>query len=218
MRFIPAKTPKLLKLLFPRYIWSLPASKSEKVIYLTFDDGPVPDVTEFVLNQLKLYDVQATFFCIGDNIKKHPDIFKKIIQNNHSIGNHTYNHLKAWKVDFKTYLDNTKKCQEEIQRHAPKLRQCKLFRPPYGHLSYSKFTALKKMGYKIILWDVLAKDWIQDHPDENYYYKNVVNNATNGSIIVFHDSLKAEKNLKKTLPKILEYFSKRGYEFRRITF
>ena len=218
MRFIPAKTPKLLKLLFPKYIWNLPACTSEKVIYLTFDDGPIPDVTEFVLDQLKIYSAKASFFCIGDNISKHPELFVKIINDGHSIGNHTYNHLKAWQTQLDCYLTNTKKCEEQIQLHIKDNYHQKLFRPPYGQISRSKFNALKELGYKIIMWDVLAKDWIQNHPDEDYHYKNVVSSAINGSIIVFHDSIKAEKNLKKTLPKVLEYYSTRGYKFKSITF
>lgn len=218
MKFVPAKTPKLLKLLFPQYIWSLPASKSEKVIYLTFDDGPIPEVTEFVLKQLQYYNAKATFFCIGDNINKYPYLFQKLIEEGHSIGNHTYNHLKAWKTTSELYLKNVQKCEEEMQLYLETNNKKKLFRPPYGQISRSKFKILIKEGYTVILWDILAKDWVQQSPYTDYCYTNIVDNAKNGSIIVFHDSIKAEKNLRKTLPKVLEHFSARGFEFKKITF
>lgn len=213
MKGIPAKTPKLLKLLFPNYTWKQPIDQQKK-LFLTFDDGPIPVVTEFVLDQLHQYNAKATFFCIGDNIQKHPLIFQKVIDAGHSIGNHTTNHLKAWKTKFNQYIDNVSLCEKSIQRHYNSNTQ-KLFRPPYGQISKSKLKKLKKMGYNIILWDVLAKDWRKDLAPQ-ICANNVIQNAENGSIIVFHDSIKAFKNLKESLPQVLEHFTKQGYCFEKI--
>ncbi|MDH7445400.1 polysaccharide deacetylase family protein [Aquimarina sp. 2201CG14-23] len=213
MKIIPTKTPDSIKLLFPNYVWDFYAKKERK-IYLTFDDGPIPIITEFVLNQLEQYNAKATFFCIGENIKKHPEIFKKIITAGHAIGNHTMNHLKARKNNTTTYIENVAHCDKEIKQHT----DCKnkLFRPPYGQLSKSKLTTLRKLGYQIILWDVLSKDWDKDTSNEECA-SNVINNSKSGSIIVFHDSIKASENLKFALPKVLAYFTEKGYIFDKIT-
>ncbi|GAA4276912.1 polysaccharide deacetylase family protein [Aquimarina mytili] len=214
MDLIPNKTPKVLKQFFSTYTWDF-YNKNEKKIYLTFDDGPIPDVTEFVLEELHKFEAKATFFCIGENIKKHPDIFKKILSSDHAIGNHTMNHLKAWKNDPKTYLKNIIDCQDIIEEHSTLRSSTKLFRPPYGQVSYSKFKTLEKLGYKIILWDILSKDWDKTVSKEQCF-QNVIQNTSQGSIIVFHDSIKASKNLKYTLPKVLDYFTERGYIFDKI--
>ncbi|WP_378181703.1 polysaccharide deacetylase family protein [Aquimarina sp. SS2-1] len=212
MDIIPTKTPNSVKLLFPNYVWDF-YTKDETKIYLTFDDGPIPEVTEFVLDQLKRFRAKATFFCIGENIEKHPDIFKKIIAANHSIGNHTMNHLKARKNDLSTYIKNTLDCEKKIAEHLT--TENKLFRPPYGQLSKSKLTELRNLGYQIILWDVLSKDWDNKVSPEECF-RNVTNNTKKGSIIIFHDSIKAFRNLKYTLPKVLEYFTEKGYIFESI--
>ncbi|MEW7288907.1 polysaccharide deacetylase family protein [Aquimarina sp. 2304DJ70-9] len=214
MDLIPNKTPKVLKQFFSTYVWDF-YDKKEKKLYLTFDDGPIPGVTEFVLEQLQKFDAKATFFCIGENIKKHPHIFNKILSDNHTIGNHTMNHLKAWKSDPETYLKNVTACQKMIQESSEIGYAAKLFRPPYGQISYSKFKTLEKQGYKIILWDILSKDWDKTVHEEQCF-QNVIQNTSPGSIIVFHDSIKAEKNLKSALPKVLDYFSKRGFVFEKI--
>lgn len=212
MDIIPVKTPSSVKLLFPKYTWDF-YSKNERKIFLSFDDGPIPELTEFVVDQLKNYHAKATFFCIGDNIKKHPEVFKKVIAAGHSIGNHTMHHLKARKSELSDYIANVQECEKEIEKHT--LTKNKLFRPPYGQLSKSKLTALQKQGYKIILWDILSKDW--DHnTSQEQCTTNVIKNAKNGSIIVFHDSIKASKNLKTTLPKVLRYFTEKGYTFESI--
>ncbi|WP_298541703.1 polysaccharide deacetylase family protein [uncultured Aquimarina sp.] len=212
MKIIPAKTPDSIKLLFPNYIWDFYAGQ-EKTMYLTFDDGPIPEVTEFVLDQLNLFDAKATFFCIGENIKKHPDIFNKILSKGHNVGNHTMNHIKARKSTFSEYLNNTEECEKKINEHA-EIKE-KLFRPPYGQLSKSKLTELRKREYQIILWDVLSKDWDKNTSPEQCF-NNVVNNSKSGSIIVFHDSIKASKNLEFALPKVLKYFTEKGYIFDKI--
>ncbi len=216
MDLIPYKTPKVLKQFFSSYVWDL-YQKNEKKLYLTFDDGPIPGVTEFVLEQLKQHKAKATFFCIGSNIKKHPDIFKKIIAENHAIGNHTTRHLKAWKIDSKTYINDINDCQAIIQEFYDTKSTKKLFRPPYGQISYSKFKILEEQGYKIILWDVLSKDW-EKNTTSKICLENIIQNTKKGSIIVFHDSIKASEKLKFVLPKVLEHFAKKGFIFDKIEF
>ncbi len=211
---IPNKTPKVLKHFFSTYVWDF-YDKKEKTLYLTFDDGPIPDITEFVLEQLQKFEAKATFFCIGENIKKHPHIFNKILSDNHAVGNHTMNHLKAWKSDPEVYFRNVKDCQEMIQKYSEIKHTTQLFRPPYGQISYSKFKTLEKQGYKIILWDILSKDWDKTVHEEQCF-QNVTQNTSSGSIIVFHDSIKAEKNLRSVLPRVLDYFTKRGFVFDKI--
>ncbi|NNE32592.1 MAG: polysaccharide deacetylase family protein [Winogradskyella sp.] len=206
MQIIPAKTPGFVKSLFPNLVWSVNTGKKE--LYLTFDDGPIPEITEWVLQQLKNYNAKATFFCIGRNIEKHQQIFKSIVNNGHSVGNHTYNHLKGWKTATDLYIEDTIKTQKLLY---PDIKM--LFRPPYGKFKVSQSKQLQKLGYKIILWDVLSYDW-DSSVSKKMCYNNVVDAAKPGSIIVFHDSIKANKNLTYTLPKILEYYSKRGYSFK----
>ncbi|WP_103069912.1 polysaccharide deacetylase family protein [Aquimarina sediminis] len=214
MQLIPSKTPKVIKQLFPNYIWDLSANGKKK-LYLTFDDGPIPSITEFVLEQLNQYNAKATFFCIGDNIQKHPKIFNQILSEKHAIGNHTMNHLKAWKNNLDTYIKNTLDCQSVIQEHSSDRNTQQLFRPPYGQISRTKFNELEKLGYKIILWDVLSKDWVQDILPKKCT-QNVIQNTEQGSIIVFHDSQKASKNLTLALPEVLDYFTKQGFVFDAI--
>lgn len=202
------KSPLVLQLLYPSLIWK--QSRAEKNIYLTFDDGPIPDVTEFVLKTLEKFNAKATFFCIGDNIIKHPNIFKDIKAKGHSIGNHTFNHLKGWKTDTPTYLENTIKCEE--------LTQTKIFRPPYGRIKYDQIISLKKTfgkDFKIIMWDVLSGDYDFNTTPEQCL-KNVIRHTENGSIVVFHDSLKAFNNLKYTLPIFLQHFKALGYNFKSL--
>lgn len=212
MKLIPVKTPTSLKTLYPGYHWDF-YSKSTKTIYLTFDDGPVPEVTEFVLHQLKKFNALATFFCIGENIQKHPDIFNQLIADGHAIGNHTMNHLKAWENDQAHYIQNVIACEQAIMKQTD--IKSKLFRPPYGQISTSKLRAIKEYGYKIILWDILAKDW-NPNTSREACTKNVINYSKNGSIVVLHDSIKAFENLKFALPRILYHFTEKGYVFNRI--
>lgn len=185
----------------------------ENKIYLTFDDGPTPEITEWTLQQLKKYNAKATFFCIGDNIKKYPEIFKKVIEEGHSIGNHTFNHLNGWKTSKKDYLENTKKCQSEIS--SLKSAICNLFRPPYGKIKPSQSKELRKLGYKIIMWDIISYDFDATISKEKCL-ENILKNVKSGSIIVFHDSIKAFPNLEYTLPKMLEILNKKGFVFAKI--
>lgn len=217
MRLYFTKTPRILKRLFSRYTWCFASDKKE--IYLTFDDGPIPEVTEFVLDQLKSYNTKATFFCIGDNIKKHPTIFSRIINEGHSIGNHTFNHLNSWKTNNANYIDNTKLCENIILNEFEKLGKLKtqkLFRPPYGKLKKSQSVELIKKGYTIIMWDVLSADFDTSITKEKCL-ENVLKNTKKGSIIVFHDSIKASEKLYYALPKILEEFTRKGYTFKAIS-
>jgi len=211
MRLYPIKTPRLVKLLFPYYTWSFPLDKKE--IYLTFDDGPIPEVTEFVLEELKKYNAKATFFCIGDNIRKHPKVFHQIHNEGHSIGNHTFNHLNGWKTSVNDYYINTQKAEEFILKHTTSL---KLFRPPYSKIKRKQAKFLISKGYKIILWSVLSADFDSKITKETCL-ENVLKNTKNGSIIVFHDSIKAHEKLRFVLPKVLEDFTKQGYVFKAIT-
>ncbi len=198
------KTPYLLKKLYPSaLLWN--KSRVDKVIYLTFDDGPIPIVTPWVLKTLKTFNVKATFFCIGDNINKHPDIFKNLIADNHAIGNHTFNHLNGWKTADSDYLNNISICKQYIDTM--------LFRPPYGRIKKSQIDKLlSAKETKIIMWDVLSGDFDTRLAPEKCL-KNVLKHTENGSIVVFHDSLKAFDRLEYTLPKALEYWQKVGYSF-----
>ncbi len=201
------KAPLLLKWYYPSLVWN--KTRKDKVIYLTFDDGPIPDVTDFVLKTLNSYQAKATFFCIGDNIKKHPDTFKKIIEAGHQIGNHTFNHLKGWKTADEIYFQNMVKCQQ--------LTNTTLFRPPYGLIKKSQVRSIQKAYPKIqiIMWDVISRDYDPTTSPEKCY-TNVIDNSTNGSIIVFHDSIKAFDRLSYTLPRVLAYFSEKGYIFKSL--
>jgi len=223
------KSPLLLKWYYSKLIWN--KSRTEKVIYLTFDDGPIPNVTDFVLNTLKAFNAKATFFCIGDNINKHPDVFERVKNDGDAIGNHTFNHLKGWAIEDATYLHNFLKCQT--------LTQTNLFRPPYGRIKKSQISKLvagfrlwvegintqprnpqqvtRNSPLQIVMWDVLSGDFDINLSPEKCYH-NVIKNTRNGSIIVFHDSLKSFDRLQYTLPKVLDYFSKKGYQFSSLDY
>ncbi|NRD24302.1 polysaccharide deacetylase family protein [Winogradskyella litoriviva] len=215
MQIIPAKTPDFVKTLFPNFIWNINTNKKE--IYLTFDDGPTPKITDWVLSTLKEYNAKATFFCIGNNIDKHPLIFQNIIEHGHSIGNHTYNHLKGWKHNTQDYLEDVEQTkiliESIIEKH--KYSNKNLFRPPYGKVRTKQSKQIQSLGYKIIMWDVLSFDW-DNSVSEKTCLNNVICKAKEGSIIVFHDSIKASRNLKYALPKVLDYYSKMGYSFLSI--
>ena len=157
MKFYWIKTNELIKRIFKNYVWDIP--NKENKVYLTFDDGPTPDVTEWTLSQLKKYNAKATFFCIGNNIEKHPDIYNSIIQEGHSVGNHTYNHLNGWKTKTEDYIYNVNLCANQIQKSTNNPIQSVIFRPPYGKIKSSQTKKIKELGYKIILWDVLSADF-----------------------------------------------------------
>ncbi len=204
------KTPSVIKRLFSKYTWCFASNKKE--LFLTFDDGPTPDITEFVLSELRKYNAKATFFCIGKNIKNHPDIFKQIISDGHTVGNHTQNHLNGWKTRNTTYINNVLECEKYLNNIKS---TSKIFRPPYGKIKKHQAKELFKKGYKIILWDVLSADFDTSISKEKCL-SNAINNTKKGSIIVFHDSAKASERMQYTLSKTLEYFSERGYVFKAI--
>ncbi len=197
--------------MFPNYVWDIATSKKE--LYLTFDDGPTPEITNWVLETLKQFNAKATFFCIGSNIEKHPEIFQNILNSGHAIGNHTQHHVKGWKTKTKAYLKEVDIAQSVINLE-PK-NQDYLFRPPYGQIKPKQGKKLIELGYKIIMWDVLSFDWEQEISEEKCL-DNVISKSKKGSIIVFHDSIKASKNLTFVLPKVLEIFSKKGYKFKAL--
>ncbi len=213
MNFVPAKTPLIAKKLFPNYVWNVPTTNKE--LYLTFDDGPTPEITHWTLEVLKQYNAKATFFCIGSNIKKHPKIFKSILQEGHAIGNHTQHHVKGWKTPVDAYLEEVEKAQFQI--NAIQQTQKRFFRPPYGQIRPEQGKALMALGYEIIMWDVLSFDWDERVTEVNCL-KKVTSNSKPGSIIVFHDSVKASRNMMYTLPKVLEHFSSKGFVFKSLDF
>ncbi|RAR48129.1 polysaccharide deacetylase family protein [Flavobacterium lacus] len=203
------KTNPIIKRIFSNYVWSIP--NNEKKVFLTFDDGPTPEITKWVLEQLKAYDCKATFFCIGNNIEKHPELFNQLITEGHAIGNHTFNHVKGWNTPNKTYIKEVEKCEELMKATSIKTLPSKLFRPPYGKIKPLQSIKLRKLGYKIIMWDVLSADYKKEISREKCL-ENVLKNVESGSIIVFHDSIKAFANLEYVLPKTLQFLSENGYQ------
>lgn len=195
--------PLFYRWLFPHALWRIKAPHA-KTVYLTFDDGPIPEVTPWVLETLQHYNIKATFFCVGDNVRKYPEIYRQILQEGHKTGNHTFNHLQGWKIGATRFVKNIHKSKAHIQSN--------LFRPPHGHMRISQTYALQKAGYTIVMWDVVTRDYSKYMTPERVL-QNVKKYTRNGSIIVFHDSLKAEKNMKFALPKAIEWLKEEGYEF-----
>ena len=196
--------PWFYRVLFPGVTWRIPTTP--KSVYLTFDDGPIPEVTPWVLDTLDKYRVKATFFCVGDNVRKHPKTYQMILARGHQVGNHTFNHIQGLRFWTKNYRANIEKAATYIQSN--------LFRPPHGHMRFPQVIALRKL-YRIIMWDVVTRDYNPNMtPDEVF---NVVKKYTrNGPIIVFHDSLKAEKNMREAMPRSIEWLLERGYEFKTL--
>lgn len=195
------KSPSIIKKYYPRLVWDIP--NEENKIYLTFDDGPIPEITEWVLDILKQYNIKATFFCLGCNAAKNAKILEQIRERGHVVGNHSCHHLSGWDSSDEAYLNNIKK--------ANKLLNTKLFRPPYGRIKKSQITNLIE-DYKVIMWDVLSGDFDPKTTPEKCY-NNVIKNTKTGSVIVFHDSVKASENLKYALPKTIEYLLEQGFIF-----
>ena len=199
------KTPWWLRLLYPSLVWKIATTTKE--LFLTFDDGPHPEATPFVLDTLALYDAKATFFCIGKNVAQYPEIYKRTIEEGHRAGNHTHNHLNGWNTDAKTYSHNISEAAVLIKSN--------LFRPPYGRIKPSQVKAITP-NFKIIMWDVLSGDFDTSLPGERSF-DHVIKHSQPGSILVFHDSDKALKTMKFVLPKVLEHFLKLGYTFNVLT-
>jgi peptidoglycan/xylan/chitin deacetylase (PgdA/CDA1 family) len=198
------RPPFLLRKIYQNCIWNIPTN--DKVLYLTFDDGPIPEVTPWVLEQLKKHKAKATFFCIGENVKKHSEIYKQVQDGGHSIGNHTYNHRNGWKVSDEHYTRNIGKCSKFVASN--------MFRPPYGKIKHSQYKTVQH-DYKIIMWNVLTGDFDQETSPRDCL-ENAVKYTEKGSIIVFHDSLKAATNLYYVLPVFLRYFSQKGFRFEAL--
>jgi len=199
------KTPDFVQNMFPNLIWKM-KNEVTKSLYLSFDDGPIPEITPWVLDQLDKYDAKASFFCVGQNVKSNPAIFRRLKANGHSIGNHTYDHLSGWKTSNLDYFRNVRYCDELVDST--------LFRPPYGRLKNKQALYLQR-NYKVVMWDILSGDFDPKITKEECL-ENVISKATNGSIIVFHDSLKAKEKLEYVLPRVLKHFSKLGYRFKNL--
>jgi len=195
------RPPYLLKKLYPKAVWRM--SATQEIIYLTFDDGPVEAITPWVLDVLKEKNIPATFFCVGENVQKNPAIFQRIKEENHSTGNHTFNHVNGWNTHTADYLQNVEKCVAD--------NSTSLFRPPYGKLKKSQYRILNK-HYSIIMWDVLSGDYDKETSPEKCL-SNVLKHVRNGSVVVFHDSYKAQEKLKYALPRFIDWALDSGYKF-----
>lgn len=201
----PTRVPRILRVLFPGFRWRVPTA--EKVLYLTFDDGPIPDVTPWVLETLASAGAKATFFCIGRNCAENPTILQQVRTGGHTIGNHTWDHPRGRRTSTFAYLRNVLRCQS--------ITGTTLFRPPYGSITRRQSAALRHR-FDLVMWDVLSADF-DTRLDGATCLGNVLRHARPGSIIVFHDSLKAEGRLRYALPRVLEHFAGKGYRFEALT-
>ncbi len=199
------KTPHFIQTLFPNFLWRVPTH--DKVLFLTFDDGPVPEVTPWVLRELARHDAKATFFCVGDNIDRYPEVFQQCLDEGHAVGNHTYRHLNGWMTENVPYFHDIRHCAKRVAG--------KLFRPPYGKLKPKQAQFLQR-HYTIVMWDVLSGDF-DAKISPSQCLDNVLRHAGPGSIVVFHDSLKSEEKLRYALPKVLRHFTAKGYRFESLS-
>lgn len=205
MRNLLLIQPKgILQKLYPKALWKVKTDNKE--IYLTFDDGPVPELTDWVLSTLKIYNAKATFFCVGSNILKHNQIFERIKKEGHTVANHTMYHTKGFSTTVADYMSEVAQCKDLIENN--------LFRPPYGKLKRSQYKALQKNNFKVVFWDVISYDYEKISPQQ--CLNNVVKNTKRGSIVLFHDNVKAEENIKFALPNFLEYYTKLNYTFKAL--
>lgn len=205
--------PALIRWLFPRSLWR--DGSGRKVIYLTFDDGPVPEQTPWVLDLLRKHGIRATFFCVGDNVRKHPDLFRRLVEEGHSVGNHTFNHVPLFRkgVTWRSYLDNVSLCDEAMSPHRPAL-----FRAPHGHITPLRAWQLTRERFKrIVFWDVMPKDY-DSRLEPQQVLDNVIRHVRPGSVIVFHDSIKAGPRMRHALEGTILHFKELGYEFLPIRF
>lgn len=193
--------PVPYRMLFPETVWRIPMK--HKAVFLTFDDGPIPEVTPWVLDLLDQYGIKATFFCVGDNVRKHPETFKMVVERGHSVGNHTMHHLQGAKVTTKRYVADI------LEAHA--LIDSPLFRPPHGLIRWKQARAIKD-NMRIVMYDLVTRDYSK-HLNGEQVLDNVRRYVRNGSIVVFHDSLKSEQNLRYALPRAIEWLKENGYQF-----
>lgn len=212
-------TPRLLHWLYPKLLWHMP--RSSRQLFLTFDDGPIPEVTPRVLEILEKWNAKATFFCVGDNVGKHPEVFRQLVDSGHRIGNHTQHHLRGTTCSQKDYLENVALCQQALRQHGlpqqelsgtlTAAEQRPLFRPPYGRFTQKQRQQLQKQ-YRLVMWDVLSADFDKNISPQRCLQKSIYHSRP-GSIIVFHDSVKAWDRLQWVLPRYLQHFSDLGYTF-----
>lgn len=200
------KTPRVIQKLFPSFHWSVEPT-AEPVVYFTFDDGPIPQLTPWILEQLEAYNAKATFFCVGNNARRYPEILAQTIAAGHSVGNHTMHHLDGWKSENIPYFHDIRHCALQVKSS--------LFRPPYGRLKPAQAQFLTR-HYEVVMWDVLSGDFDPELTGEDCF-QNVVRNANPGSIVVFHDSLKAEEKVREILPRLLAHYAALGYRFDALT-
>jgi peptidoglycan/xylan/chitin deacetylase (PgdA/CDA1 family) len=196
--------PRFLRRITPAITWKV--KTPDKAVYLTFDDGPHPQITPWVLGELAKFGGKGTFFCVGENVVKFPYTYQAILEAGHAVANHSFNHLNGWKTDNTTYFNNIEECHKEVGS--------RLFRPPYGRLTFSQYAYLKRK-YEIVMWSILTRDYDQNL-DTKEVMREIIKNISNGDVIVFHDSEKAEKNLKLLLPPLLQYLHESGYEMRAL--
>lgn len=202
-----SKPPALLRSLTrKKLIWDIPNNPGK--IFLSFDDGPIPEITPKVLDILEQFNAKATFFCVGENVEKHPEVYQQVLDDGHATGNHTFHHLNGWKTSVEEYIRDVDKCKALV--NSP------LFRPPYGRIRPSAIKHLRK-DYQIIMWSVLTGDYDKTLTPEKVL-RNAIDHTTDGSIVVFHDSLKAADNLFFALPRFLKYFTEKGYTFEHIPY
>ncbi len=194
--------PMLVRWIYPRAYWRM--NPKEHAVYLTFDDGPIPEVTPWVLSVLDKYQIKATFFMVGDNVRKHPAEFEMVKAAGHRLGNHTFNHIRGFEYLTRNYMANTEKANEKLQTN--------LFRPPHGHMRWLQYEVLK-WKYQIVMWDLVTRDYSK-HLNGEQVFEKVKKYARNGSIITFHDSLKSEQNLRYALPRSIEWLLEQGYTFK----
>jgi len=207
MNFYPTKFPFFFRRLFPSLIYDVP--NNEQKIYLTFDDGPTPDITNWVLNELEKVQAKATFFCIGNNIEKHPNIVKNLVEKGHQIANHSYNHAKGWGTSATDYIDELIQTEKLLQQFSDTKN---LFRPPYGRITRKQIKEVQSLGHKIIMWTIVVGDFSKEL-DTQKAIDYLTKKTQSGSILVFHDSVKAFPKLQKILPQVLYNLKNRGFEF-----
>jgi peptidoglycan/xylan/chitin deacetylase (PgdA/CDA1 family) len=209
---VPAKTPRLIQVLGKGLRFSV--ETKEPVVYLTFDDGPIPGLTPWILGQLNEYGAKATFFMVGENAKNNPEVLLHVLAEGHRIGNHTQNHFNGFKTKTAEYVANAEACGEVLRTYLPKDAPL-LFRPPYGRITPRQVFRIRKLGYQIIMWDVLSKDY-EAKLDPETVVRNVLDNVKPGSIVVMHDNIKAEKNLHAALPEILKGLKEKGFRMEAL--